>query len=260
MTNRPPLARRSRRAIIHRWIRFGFLGWAVLSTGWLVQSFRTRGVEAALLESDERTQVENVDGVLAFVPRVVTAARGLVFLVGGGVAPEAYAPLLRPLADAGHPIFVVGLPYRLAPLENHKTQAVARARALLDSPRAPSWVLAGHSLGAALACRLVASPPERLAHVVLIATSHPKRIDLSRADVPMTKITASRDGVASPSMIDATRALLPASTRWVVVEGGNHSQFAHYGRQLFDGSATIGREAQQAVARAALLDALTAPR
>jgi hypothetical protein len=50
--------------------------------------------------------------------------------------------------------------------------------------------------------------------------------------------------------------LLPADTRWVEIEGGNHSQFGHYGHQLFDGSPTTTREEQQAVTRAALLDAL----
>ena len=38
--------------------------------------------------------------------------------------------------------------------------------------------------------------------------------------------------------------------------GGNHSQFAHYGHQLFDGAATIPREQQQALTRAELLGAL----
>ena len=41
------------------------------------------------------------------------------------------------------------------------------------------------------------------------------------------------------------------------IKGGNHSQFGHYGHQLFDGKATISREAQQAATRTALLEALS---
>jgi hypothetical protein len=78
----------------------------------------------------------------------------------------------------------------------------------------------------------------------------------------VTKIYATNDGIATPEMIAATRGLLPVDTRWVEIEGGNHSQFGHYGHQLFDGDATISRERQQEITRQALLQALqpfTAP-
>lgn len=198
---------------------------------------------------------------LAFLPAEAAAASGLVFVVGAGVAPEAYAPLLRPIAERGHPVFVVDLPYRIAPLEQHKKTVVGRARAILDGNEAVrSWVIAGHSLGGALACRIAADGPKRVRAMVLIGTSHPKTVDLSALRIAVTKVYASNDGIATVAMINATRSLLPRHTRWILVEGGNHSQFAHYGHQPFDGSPTISREAQQAIARAALLDALEAER
>ena len=40
------------------------------------------------------------------------------------------------------------------------------------------------------------------------------------------------------------------------VSGGNHSQFGHYGHQLFDGMPTISRSDQQQIARSAILDVL----
>ena len=51
--------------------------------------------------------------------------------------------------------------------------------------------------------------------------------------------------------------LRPAQTAWVAIEGGNHSQFGHYGHLLFDGTATISREAQQATTRSILLEVLS---
>jgi hypothetical protein len=44
---------------------------------------------------------------------------------------------------------------------------------------------------------------------------------------------------------DASRALLPADTTWVVIEGGNHAQFGDYGSQPGDNPATISAADQQ---------------
>jgi len=245
-----------KRSPLRRWIRRGFLAWAVVSTAWLLNSYRTRGVDQALLASDARVSVQRSQDSLAFLP-ISAASSGLVFIVGAGVAPEAYAPLLRPIAALGHPVFVVALPCRIAPLERHKAAAVGRARAIIETEKAAeSWVIAGHSLGGALVCRIARDAPSRVKAMVLIGTSHPKTFDLSQARIPITKVFASNDGIATVEMIDATRHLLPTGTRWIAIEGGNHSQFGHYGHQLFDGSVTLSRERQQAMTRAALVEAL----
>jgi len=201
--------------------------------------------------------VQRSRDALAFLPTSAVAPSGLLFIVGAGVAPDAYAPLLRPIAERGYPVFVVKLPYRTAPLEQHKKTAVSRARAIFESNKTVrSWVIAGHSLGGALVCRIAGDRPGRVAAMVLIGTSHPKTMDLSESPIPITKVYASNDGIATVEMINATKSLLPRDTRWIEVEGGNHSRFAHYGHQPFDGSPTISREKQQDLTRAALLDAL----
>jgi pimeloyl-ACP methyl ester carboxylesterase len=245
------------RSPVHRWIRRGFLVWAVVSTSWMLNTFRTQGVDPSLLSSDGRVSVDPSPSSLAFLPARSAGATGLVFIVGAGVAAEAYAPLLRPIAMQGHPVVVIRLPHRIAPLEQHKLAAIAKARAILESGgQASRWVLAGHSLGGALASRIAANPPDKVKALVLIGTSHPKAIDLSAARIPVTKVFAANDGVATPKMVEATKHLVPAATRWIKIDGGNHSQFGHYGHQLFDGSPTISRERQQDIARRALLDAL----
>lgn len=222
---------------------------------WLANSVRTQGVDDALLETSPATIVTDSDQTLTFQPRVVRGP-GLIFISGSGIAAAAYAPLLRPIADAGHPVVIVKLPYRFAPMESHKTATVRRVRALLENRDAPEWVLSGHSLGAALACRAVKPLPDRVRALVLIATTHPKRDDLSSLQIPVTKVYATKDGVAPFERIQAGKALLPPTTRWVEITGGNHSQFGSYGRQLFDGTATIGRETQQTQTRAVLMQAL----
>ena len=108
-----------------------------------------------------------------------------------------------------------------------------------------------------MACRAVLSDPKVFSTLVLIGTTHPKQDDLSSLPIRATKIYASNDGVAPPNRTLANKGLLPATTKWVEIKGGNHSQFGHYGHQLFDGKAIISREAQQAATRSALLEALS---
>ena len=246
-----------RKRKIHRWVRRGFLLWAVVSTAWLANSYRTRGVPESTLRSDATVTVADRDETLEFVPRSRASKAGLIFLCGSGVTAQAYAPMLRPIAEAGYPVFIVKLPYRFAPRETDKQVAVERARGLIAAhPEIGHWVVSGHSLGAALACRAVRSAPDTFSALVLLGTTHPQEDDLSSLAMPVTKVYASNDGVAPADKTLANKRLLPEHTRWVEIAGGNHSQFGHYGHQLFDGAATISREEQQADARKAILEAL----
>jgi len=74
--------------------------------------------------------------------------------------------------------------------------------------------------------------------------------------VPVTKVVGTRDGLASRGEVEANRHLLPASTRWVWVEGGNHSRFGWYGFQPGDRRATIPAAAQRRQMLDAVLDLL----
>lgn len=246
-----------RMSALSRWVRLGFIVWAVIAMSWLANSVRTRGVDAATLLDSPAVTVVDEATTLVFLPVSSNSKTALIFICGSGISAEAYAPLLRPVAEAGYPVFVIKLPYRFAPLESNKQAAVDRARAVIAAhPEIPHWVVSGHSLGGALAARLAQFHASALSALVLIGTTHPKENDLSVLQIPVTKVYASNDGIAPPNRILANRGLLPASTTWVEIKGGNHSQFGRYGHQLFDGAATISREEQESITRSALLDAL----
>lgn len=211
------------------------------------------------MRSDATVKVSDDTESLAFLPVVAQDKAGLVFVCGSGVTARAYAPMLRPIAEAGYPVFIVKLPYRFAPFASHKNDAVERARGVIAShPEIRRWVIAGHSLGGALACRLVQADPEICDAMVLVGTSHPKIDDLSQLSLRVTKVYATNDGVAPPERTLAGKHRLPKSTQWIEIPGGNHSQFGHYGHQLFDGKASVSREKQQEVTREALLGAVAA--
>ncbi len=243
---------------LRRWIRRAFLIWALFAVAWLANSVRTQGVAEEMLQSSPAVSVVDGDTTLAFLPTSSGGTTGLIFICGSGIAAQAYAPLLRPIAEAGTPVFIVKLPYRFAPLEAHKVAALDRVRAVIAAhPETARWVLSGHSLGAALAARSAHADPAAFAALVLIGTTHPKDDDLSQLPLTVTKVYGSNDGVARPADVRSNQHLLPSQTRWVEIEGGNHSQFGHYGHQLLDGQATVSREEQQAITREALLEAIT---
>ncbi|KQZ26217.1 alpha/beta hydrolase [Duganella sp. Root1480D1] len=138
-----------------RTVRWLFLAWALVSTGWLANSYRTRGVGPALLAGSVDAD-ENL-----FLPAHAQGVHsGLVFICGSGVAAEAYVPMLHPVADAGFPVVIIKLPLRFAPLDSNKDEALQRVRrAMAAHGDIRRWVVAGHSLGGALAARLVHDAP-----------------------------------------------------------------------------------------------------
>jgi dienelactone hydrolase len=236
-----------------RWIRFGFFTWAILSTTYLLNSFRTQGVAPELLQNSKTVVVHSTSQSLEFQPKKHNDA-GIIFICGAGVAAEAYAPLLRPLAEEGHPVKIVRLPWRLAPFESNKLEAIRRAIALAQDKDGPRhWVISGHSLGAALSCRVIQEDPEKFSAMVLIGSTHPKADDLSQLKIPVTKVFGDKDGVAPMDDVLANKKLLPASTAWYNIEGANHSQFGHYGWQILDGRPGIPREEQQEQTRSVIL-------
>lgn len=246
-----------RRWPFRRWIRVGFVLWAVFAVSWLANSVRTRGVDENTLRSDSEVSVLNDATGLAFLPGSSVGHTALIFFCGSGIGAEAYAPLLRPIAEQGFPVFIVRLPYRFAPLESHKQSATERARGVIAAhPDVTQWVVAGHSLGGALAARMARVDSGALAAMVLVATTHPKDDDLSFLRIPVTKIYASNDGIAPLDRVLANRGMLPPHTQWAKITGGNHSQFGRYGHQLFDGTATISREEQEELTRSAILRVL----
>jgi pimeloyl-ACP methyl ester carboxylesterase len=221
---------------------------------WLAHSLRTRDVRDPTLASSPAVTVSDDGIVLAFLPAQAQGRTGLIFICGSAVGADAYAPLLRPVAEAGFPVFIVNLPYRIAPLESHRPIVFNRVRQVIaDHPGVTDWVISGHSLGAALAARFAGAGTDSLSGMVLIATTHPQAEDLSQLHIPVTKIYATNDGMAAAGKVLANKAKLPAHTRWVEIAGGNHAQFGRYIEPLADGEATISRAEQEALTRSAII-------
>lgn len=237
------------------WIITGLTLTAIFIT-WSLLAYRAQGPEwATALVSDARVTVTAADGYWSFTPRTPASA-GLIFFPGALVDPLAYAPLVHAIADAGYTAMLIQVPRRGAFGGAEGPEVFDRARTAAARSSIQRWVVAGHSRGGVIACYVVRDGFTGLAGAVLIGTSHPRDFSLAATPIPMTRVYGTRDTVADVEKVERTRVNLPPSTRIVRIEGGNHSQFGYYGFQPGDWPATITREAQQAITRAAIVDAL----
>ncbi len=247
------LLRRLRRA----YLLFGCTALSVFLV-WNLWAFQDWGVPPGILADSPAVKFEETDDALFFRPADTHASTGMVFFPGGLVDPRAYAPLAHRLAAAGHPVVVVKIPLRGA-FSSAATEAEVAAIALSVRERSPGiarWLAAGHSKGALFAARCVERSPEHWQGLALLGSSHPKDFSLAALTLPVLRVSATRDPIASTDRLESTARNLPAATSWVRIEGGNHSQFGHYGFQFGDRFARITREEQQDRIAEALLGLL----
>jgi dienelactone hydrolase len=205
----------------------------------------------AALRSDGQVQVET-DPWLVFRPTGEDPTTGLILYPGARVDPRAYAPAARALAARGYLVAIVPMPLHLAILAPNRATEVMAAY-----PEVKQWAIGGHSLGGAMAAQFVQQNPDAVQGLALWASYPAANNDLSGRDIAVTSIYGTRDGLATQDKIAASRPLLPSSTQWVPIEGGNHAQFGWYGRQPGDNEATLSREEQQAQIVAGTLDLLS---
>jgi hypothetical protein len=223
----------------------------VAGFAWLNDLADPTPAATAAMASDSAVDV-SVDGAIEFAP-ADGATTGLILYPGGRVAPEAYAPLARAIAEAGYLVVIPPMPFGLAVLSPDAADGV-----IADHPEIEHWVIGGHSLGGAMAAQYAAGHDDRIDGLVLWAAYPPDGTDLSGADMVVTSISASEDGLASPEEITASADQLPPDTTFVEIEGGNHAGFGSYGAQAGDGVATISPDEQQAQAVAATVAVLEA--
>ena len=246
---------------MRKWFRRIWLSCGLAFLAFMAWNTQAHGVDSAVLRSSATVRVLDTGALIQFLPAHVMPGSGLIFLPGGTIDPDAYAPLLRAVAESGHATVLVRMPWRSAPTAATRQTLWQRIdRVLTRSNAGQSWVLGGHSRGAALATAYVSGHAGHLAGLVLIGTTHPRDVDLSKSSLPIAKIYGTRDCVADSAKMRANAHLLPPSTQWTRIAGGNHRQFGYYGYQLGDCNATISRAAQQSLTAAALIGFLAGVR
>jgi len=209
--------------------------------------YKAIGLDASFLRSSGTVKVAQTGDVWSFSPTKSTGSATLVFCYGSQVEPTAYAPLARRISENGFSVVLIKLGAKYDSLEAQKQDGVARIRRFVSERGKGKFVVGGHSLGAAIAARFANENPGLLSGLLLCATTHPRDFSLSMLKMPVAKIYATKDGVARQDQVERNKSLLPVTTQWRLIEGGNHAQFGFYGQQSGDGIATISREKQQEI-------------
>lgn len=210
----------------------GFVIWAMAAAAPMPQAL-------AALQSTDQVSVET-GRWLVFQPTGKATETGLVIYPGGRVDPRAYAPTAQSIAAQGYLVVIVPMPLYLAVLAPD-----AAADVLTTYPEVRRWAVGGHSLGGAMAARFCYTHPGAVKGLALWAAYPASDNNLAASGLAVVSISGSRDALATPAKIDASRPLLPVDTRWLEIEGGNHAQFGWYGPQDGDNAASIPRETQQ---------------
>lgn len=193
------------------------------------------------LDSDAIVQVQTGNWLI-FKPVDKEVTTGLIFYPGGRVDHRAYAPMARALAKEGYLVVIPKMPLNLAVFGFNKAGDVLYAYPLIKN-----WVIGGHSLGGAMAAAYLGIYPDEFDGLVFLASYPASNNDLTGYQGDVLSLYASLDGLATLEKIEVSRTLLPSSTRFIEIEGGNHALFGWYGDQAGDNPATISREEQQAI-------------
>lgn len=253
----PAALPRSRGRTLGLWIaRVGATVAVVALVGalWWLRPLGATSVALDALQSGSGVVVEQSATRIELRPTGPPDPTGLIFYPGAKVDARAYAAILRPIAEAGHLVVIVKMPFGVALLD-----ADAASRVIADEPEVERWVVAGHSLGGTAAARYASGHPDTVDGLVLWA-SYPAD-DLSGDDLAVLSVSGTADGLTTPDDVEASRADLPPDTEFVAVEGAVHAQFGDYGTQRRDGTPTVSRaRAQRAITTATLafLDQLDA--
>ena len=243
-----PPAQRSARRI---WsARAGLLIGGAVLIGVLVylEPLSAEPVAIDALDDGDGVTVDVSRSAIRMTPNDDPRAVGLAFYPGAKVDPQAYAHVLRSIAEAGFTVVIFKQPYNLAILDSNAANAVIGDR----DDAIDHWVVGGHSLGGAVASSYAESDRDELVALLLYA-AYPVRDMSERAGLAVMSVSGTDDGLVTPADIDEHKPDLPASTEYVPIDGAIHSFFGDYGLQQGDGTPDISRtDAQRQIAAASI--------
>jgi hypothetical protein len=205
---------------------------------WAETPSQPRQAALAALKSDDQVTITDTGKYITFAPASDSPTVGFIFYPGGHVAYRAYAPILHQIATQGILVILVPVKLNLAFFDIE-----AGAPVLKDFPNIKIWATGGHSLGGVASALFAANHPE--IRGLVFWASYPADDKLKNSGIKMLSIYGTEDGgLDNGTKIEQYKAFQPADTQFVIIEGGNHGQFADYGPQPGDKPATISPQAQ----------------
>lgn len=202
------------------------------------------------VEATPGVTVSEASGGYAIRPAERDATTGLVFYPGARVDPNAYVSVLAPVVEATDvAVFIPRPRLNLAVFEPGMAGSIADANPAIDR-----WLVGGHSLGGAMACRYATRNPGAVDGLVLFGSYCDRSI--ADMDLAVLAVAGTRDTVLGTDPVALRPERLPASARIRYIEGMNHTQFGSYRGQPGDSPATIPRATAHHRLRTHLVDFL----
>ncbi|WP_405276277.1 alpha/beta hydrolase [Methanobrevibacter sp.] len=157
----------------------------------------------------------------------------LIFYPGAKVEYTSYLPMFTQLASQGIDCYLVEMPFNIAFFAQNSADDI------IDNSTYSHYFIAGHSLGGVVASSYVNST-DNVDGLILLA-SYPTE-DLSK---PVLSIYGSEDKSLNLEKYNQAKPFTNNNLTEIIIDGGNHAQFAYYGDQSGDGKAKISPQNQQ---------------
>lgn len=218
-------------------IAFAVFAWTMYANDYYEAAAEAR---KAMLGTDT-VEVMEADGYYVFAQKEEGAKeteKGIVFYPGGKVEETAYAPLLLELAENGYEVYLVQMPAKLAIFGMNAAEDIMEG-----APHIEEWTMMGHSLGGAMAASFSANHDDEVDKLVLLAAYSTE--DLTEKEIDVFSFYGTEDQVLNMEKYEEYYSNLPEDVIEEIIEGGNHANYAHYGKQEGDGEASITRDEQQ---------------
>lgn len=204
----------------------------VLTAGFFIyvsNYYHAEDVAFAVMKNETGLGVH--DDYIVFSPSTPSDT-AMIFYSGGKVEHLAYLPIMEKItAKSGITTILVKMPFNLAVFGASKADQVIE-----QFPDITDWYIGGHSLGGAMASDYASKNQTKVDGLILMGAyiygDYP-------ADRTLTIYGTLETDVAQQIVY---------TDNVVAIDGGNHAQFGHYGKQKGDPDATVSREEQQRIA------------
>ena len=155
----------------------------------------------------------------------------LIFYPGAKNEYISYLPLCADLAKEGVDCYLVRMPLNFAFFGENQAEKI------IDEGNYSYYFLSGHSLGG-LSAASFENHTNKTDGIILLA-GYPN----SGIHKPVLSVYGSEDKILNMKAYNESKCYLDNLTE-VIIEGGNHEQFAYYGPQEGDGVSKISTEKQ----------------
>ncbi len=200
---------------------------------WSEQSYSATDELMKKVDFDESTSISEKNDWLIFNSEHPNG-KGLILYPGAKVEVEAYGYIGQGLSEMGYTVVIPRMPLHIAFFGIDESENIIN-----NFNEDLDWYVSGHSLGGVAASSYAFDHQERVEGVIFLASYPTKSTNFMDSEIPFLSIYAENDGLTKRTDIEESKALLPPSTTFHKIEGGNHAGFGVYGPQKGDRKADI---------------------